>query len=93
MEKQYVRNANFIFRKIVDETILVPIRQDVAELNCIYSLNEVGTFIWQKLAEPQVLSSLQSAVLSEFDATPKEVAKDIDHFLAELIEFGAVREV
>jgi len=70
MEKKYIRNPNFIFRKIVDETILVPIRQNVAELNCIYSLNEVGSFLWQKLAEPQDLSTLQSAVVSEFAASP-----------------------
>jgi len=93
MELKYIRNPNFIFRKIVDETILVPIRQNVAELNCIYSLNEVGSFLWQKLADPQDLSTLQSAVLTEFDADPNQIAEDISQFLSELINFGAVQEV
>lgn len=93
MEIKYVRNQEFIFRKIVDETILVPVKQNVAELNCIYSLNEVGSFLWQKLTEPQELSSLQSAVLSEFDASPEQVAVDISQFLTDLISFGAVQEV
>jgi hypothetical protein len=92
MEKKFIRNPNFIFRKIVDETILVPIRQNVAELNCIYSLNEVGSFLWQKLAEPQDLSTLQSAVLIEFDASAEQVAADISHFLTELSNFGALEE-
>ena len=92
MEKKFIRNPNFIFRKIVDETILVPIRQNVAELNCIYSLNEVGSFLWQKLAEPQDLSTLQSAVLIEFDASAEQVAADISLFLTELSNFGAVEE-
>ncbi len=91
-EKKYIRNPNFIFRKIVDETILVPIRQNVAELNCIYSLNEVGSFLWQKLAEPQDLSTLQSAVVSEFAASPEQVAEDISLFLTDLTSFGAVEE-
>jgi len=76
----------------VDETILVPVRQNVAELNCIYSLNEVGSFLWQKLAEPQDLSALQSAVLTEFDASPEQLAVDINLFLSELTKFGAVEE-
>lgn len=92
MEKKFIRNPNFIFRKIVDETILVPIRQNVAELNCIYSLNEVGSFLWQKLAEPQDLLTLQSAVLIEFDASAEQVAADISLFLTELSNFGAVEE-
>ena len=92
MEKKFIRNPNFIFRKIVDETILVPIRQNVAELNCIYSLNEVGSFLWQKLAEPQDLSTLQSAVLIEFDASAEQVAADVSQFLSELTDFGAVEE-
>jgi hypothetical protein len=73
MEKKYIRNPNFIFRKIVDETILVPVRQNVAELNCIYSLNEVGSFLWQKLAEPQDLSALQSAVLPNLTPVPNSL--------------------
>lgn len=93
MEKKYIRNPNFIFRKIVDETILVPIRQNVEELNCIYSINEVGSFIWQKLAEPQDISTLKAAVLTEFDSNPDQVAGDINLFLEELSNFGAVEEV
>ena len=64
----------------------------MAELNCIYSLNEVGSFLWQKLAEPQDLSTLQSAVLIEFDASSEQVAADVSQFLSELTDFGAVVE-
>jgi len=40
----YIRNPDFIFRKIVGEMILVPIHADVADLNCLYTLNDVGAF-------------------------------------------------
>lgn len=93
MEPKYIRNPNYIFRKIVNETILVPVRQNVAEVNCIYSLNEVGSFLWQLLAEPQDLLALQSAVLSEFDGDPEQISGDIRQFLANLIDFGAAQEV
>ncbi len=47
-EARYERNPDFIFRKIVDEMVLVPIHQDVADMDCIYTLNSVGASIWEQ---------------------------------------------
>jgi hypothetical protein len=44
-EQTYKRNENFVFRQIENETILVPIKDNVGDMNCIYNLNEVGAFI------------------------------------------------
>ena len=49
---RYERNPNFIYRQIVDEAILVPIHRDVADMECIYTLSEVGALIWQTLDAP-----------------------------------------
>ena len=45
-EALYERNSEFIFRRIVDELVLVPVRQDVADMDCIYTTNTMGAFIW-----------------------------------------------
>ena len=43
MEKNhYNRNPGFIFEKVVDEMILVPIHQDLDPIDSIYSLNDKG---------------------------------------------------
>lgn len=92
-ERQFTRNPEYIFRKIIEETILVPIHQDVADLQCIYTLNEVGAFLWECMAQQQTQQELVKAVLAEYDATPKQVAKDVEQFLEELSACGAILEV
>jgi hypothetical protein len=77
---------------IVDELVLVPIHQDVADLDGIYSLNEVGAFIWEKLANPIDLQELKNALLEEFEVDEGIVMEDVQTFLAELSEFGAVKK-
>lgn len=91
--KRYARNPDYIYRKIVDEVVLVPIHQDVAEMDCIYTLNTVGAFIWERLERPATEAELQASLLEEYAVEPSVVAADLDGFLREMTEIGAVRKV
>jgi hypothetical protein len=90
---RYERNPDFVFRKIVEECILVPIRQDVADMDCIYTLNEVGAYLWEHLDQPATMADLQNALLEEFAADPEVLASDLDNFLSEMVSITALREV
>ena len=89
----YERNPNFIFRKIVDETLLIPMHHDVVDMECIYALNPVGAFIWQSLDQPQSQQSLHGIILAEFDADPDVLTADLEQFLLEMTAIGALRKV
>ena len=91
-EARYARNPDFIFRRIVDEMVLVPIHQDVADMDCIYTLNSVGASIWARLDRPATLAELRSGLLEEYDADPEALAADLESFLAEMTAAGAVRK-
>ena len=92
-EVRYERNPDFIYRRIVDEAVLVPIHQDVADMECLYTLNDVGAFIWQTLAAPATEAGLQQAVLAEYAAEPETVAADLGRFLEGMAAAGAIRRV
>jgi len=92
-EKKYARNPDFIYRKIVDESVLVPFHNNVADMDCIYTLNSLGAFIWEQLAEPATRVQLEQAVLTEYNADPDIVVADLDRFLAEMVSIGAMRQV
>lgn len=92
-ETRYERNPDFIFRRIVDEAVLVPIHQDVADMDCIYTLNEVAALIWQRLAEPATGAELQQAVLGEYETDPEKVAADLGRFLEGMAAINAIRVV
>jgi len=88
---RYVRNPDFIFRKVVDEVILVPLKQNVADMDAIFSLNEVGAFVWDQLDDSKTLTDLKSAVFSEFDAEPETMEKDLVSFLQSMVDIGAIK--
>jgi len=90
---RFERNPEFIFRRIVDEMVLVPIHQNVADMDCIYTLNEVGASIWARLERPATLADLGTGLLEEYDADPETVAEDLDEFIGEMTAIGAVRKV
>ena len=90
---RYQRNPDFVFRKIVDELVLVPIHQNVADMDSIYTLNAVGADLWERLERPATQADLEEVILEAYEAEPHVVATDVASFLRELSSFGAIREV
>ena len=64
--------------------VLVPVRQNVGDLESIYTLNAVGALLWERLAEAQTPENLAAAVATEFEVTPAEASADAETFIAEL---------
>ena len=90
---RYRRNPDYIFRKIVDELVLVPIKQNVADMDCIYTMNAIGAFIWDRLEADRTQSELLTAITDEYDVDPDVAAADLQQFLSEMAAAGAIREV
>ena len=89
-EQTYKRNENFVFRQIENETILVPIKDNVGDMNCIYNLNEVGAFIWQNIKCKNSVTDLKDMILTEFDVTESQAEVDLDEFVNDLREIEAI---
>ncbi len=88
-----IRNPDFVFRKVVEETILVPVHMNVAEMDHIYTLNDIGAFIWEKLDEPRSIEELQECLLGEYDVEPEALNADLQTFVEEMLTIGAFKKV
>ena len=91
LEKCYRKDASVVSRVIEDENILVPIRQNVADLESIYTLNEVGAHIWDLIDGKNQVWKIKEQIVQEFGAAPKVAEEDILEFIAQLEEIGAVK--
>lgn len=89
----YKRNPDYISRKIVDEYVLVPIHQNVANMDCIYTLNDVGALVWEVLETPTSLPTIIDLVSNEYEADIETIQEDLSTFLQEMEECGAVLKV
>ena len=90
LKKKYKRNESFIFRKIENETILVPIRDNVGDLRFIYNLNEVGEFIWEHLDGKNRLLDIKEMILREFEVPSQKAEKDLFEFVSQLKQIEAI---
>jgi len=84
------KNPDMVARVIDNEVILMPVYRTSKEINCIYTLNKVGSRVWELIDNKRSLSAIKKEVLKEFDATPKEVEKEMAKFLKDLLEIKAI---
>jgi hypothetical protein len=89
---RYKRNEDFVYRKIENETILVPIKDNVGDMGCIYNLNEVGAFVWEHLDGEKTMDDLKNMVTEEFDVSGSEAEKDLNDFVGDLIAIEAIHQ-
>lgn len=82
---------SFVTRRIAGETIIVPISGNVGDLESVYTLNEVGSFIWQLIDGERTAQALAAAVCAEYAVGPDQAARDVDELLATLEARGLVR--
>ena len=85
------KDKNLVTRSIGGETLIVPIRSGIADLECIYALNEVGSRVWELLDERSSVKTIIEAICSEYDVTPEQAAHDISELLSSLEAAGLIR--
>lgn len=77
-------------REIAGDTILVPVGQSVYESNGLFVLNELGSFLWDRLPDAEDEEALLQAVLAEYEVTREVARADIREFLDNLRKLGII---
>jgi hypothetical protein len=90
LTKSYCKDSSMVARRVADEVILVPIRQNVGDLQCIYTLNDVGARIWELLDSEGTVADMVSAVTKEYEVEQPKAEADLVDFLAQLESIGAI---
>ena len=88
----YARKNEVVSRNIAGETILVPIRGNLADMQKIFTLNKSGAFIWEHLDGKIQLSDILESLLEHFDTTKDEAENDILDFIDQITESGLATE-
>jgi hypothetical protein len=93
LDSVYVRNDRVVSRKIVDELILVPIRQSVAEMETLYTLNEVGARVYELIDGQRPVREIVEAIVTEFDVAFETAEGDVREFISQLLQIESIREI
>ncbi len=93
LNARYVKDDSLVFRKIAGEFILVPIKKKTDEVDSIYTMNEIGSRIWELIDGEKSLSEIKNVIIDEFEVSPEIAEKDLKDFINQLEHIGAIKEV
>ena len=74
----------FVKRTVAGETFLVPIGETVKKYSGLFALNEVGSFLWERLGGAEGKEELIDAVTAEYDVAREDAERDVSAFLDKL---------
>jgi hypothetical protein len=93
MSGLYQQRAQVVTRRIAGETLLIPVRGDLADLRRLYALNDSGAFIWQRLDGQTGLEDIRRAMVASLTVGPDQAEADLNEFVAGLGAAGLILEV
>ena len=85
-------NNNFILKEIADSYMVVPVGNELIDLNAMITLNESGAFLWKLLLNDSTVYELVTAMLKEYDIDINTATEDIREVVANLRKIGALDE-
>jgi methyltransferase-like protein len=83
MQAYPIKTKDTAHRVLSDEAIVVNFKNSF-----FYSLNPVGTFIWERCDGRHSLAQIAQEVAEEYEVAPEEAARDCREFIDSLVEQG-----
>ena len=90
----YVPSEDIVALEIEGEIIIVPLVSGIADMEDeLFTLNETGKAIWDKLDGHRSLSQVIEELVAEYQAETGEIDKDVLGLVAELARRRMIIEV
>ena len=70
--EHYAKSPSIVYREIAGESILVPIRNNVGDLESIYTLNETASRVWELIDGDRSLGEIRDAIVDEYEVEAEE---------------------
>ena len=82
----YIPSEDIVARIIQDELIIVPLVSGIADVeDDLFTLNETGRAIWDRLDGKRNLKKIAECLSEEFDSTIQKLEEDVVGFVQELV--------
>ena len=83
----YTHSPNIVTRKTGSEYVLVPVANNIADMNSVYTLNETGAFIWELIDGKRNIEEIIGAVTLEYDINYESAREDVQFFLKNMSKY------
>jgi hypothetical protein len=93
LDTVFQKRGEVIVRCIAGEILLIPIRNQLADMQKIFSMNSTAEFIWNQLDGKQNLSSIKDRVMLNFAVGEEIAVSDIKEYICQLRDANIIEEV
>jgi len=76
-----------VTRKTGNEYVLVPVANNIADMNSVYTLNETGAFIWEQIDGKRTVSEIIELLTEEYEIDNETASKDVLDFVKNMNEY------
>jgi methyltransferase-like protein len=81
------QSSSIVTRKTGNEYILVPITNNIVNMNSVYTLNETGAFIWEQIDGRKNVEEIIDALITEYDIDNESAEKDVFSFIDNMSKY------
>ena len=85
-------SPSVVTRKTGNEYVLVPITDNIADMNSVYTLNETGAFIWEQINGKRNVEEIIGAVTEEYDIDKATAETDVFSFIENMSKYLIISE-
>ena len=80
-------SSTIVTRKTGNEYVLVPVANNIADMNSVFILNESGAFIWEQIDGKRTVADIIALITEEFEIDHETASKDVFDFITDTQEF------
>jgi len=80
-------SPSIVTRKTGNEYVLVPITNNIADMNSVYTLNDTGAFIWEQINGLRNVEEIISALTAEYEIDKKNAEADVFSFIENMRKY------
>jgi hypothetical protein len=70
-------SPDIVTRKTGNEYVLVPVANNIADMNSVYTLNETGAFVWDLIDGNRNIEEIITALTEEYDINRQSASEDV----------------
>ena len=81
------KSSSVVAKQMGKEYVLVPIADNIADMNSLFILNETGMFIWEQIDGKQTIEKIISLAAEHYDIDIPTAKNDVVNFIERIKEF------
>lgn len=86
------RSGNMVARKTGNEYVIIPVSNNIADMDSVFTINETGAFLWEIIDGERNVEDLINVLVDEYEIDYQTALNDVSEFLEQMKKFLVIEE-